>query len=905
MSRKSYRAQSKKVQKLGRDGLVEQDKATGQEKRISQRIADVSFAPDRSPEQAAGRASSRRIPAQGRRRRRSLPPQSPEPVPPAAGDVPDAPEAAPVMRQAGDTPAMVPPLKSGGRAANKRRQRKRAKHHPQRLHPSFTEDCPDGGRLQFEPGHDPPADTADAGTQPEEPAVPRGVNDAPMRARPAGKCIPSSTPCQSRNSGRLQFEAEHTPASAAFDTRTRQAAEDAACAPAVEPTRRQQKQYQKAERRVEKSAHRLEKAQSKLPAHRRAHLEKKYDANTGRVRRRLRFESEVEPEVITPSLPAQAGHMVKTAALMKLHSKFREAERDNTAVEAAHKAEFAAERSAGRFLRWNKQRLRSKPYRAVRQAEQRLRTDQTRLAWQTALRDNPDLRRKNLLAKWIQKQKIKRKYAQAARAAQRTAQRTQQAVTVTGKIIRAIQQHIAAHRSALLIAALLALVIAFFSTGMASCTAMLSSVQSTYISATYLADEQEICNAELYFTELETDLELDIANTETACPGYDEYRYNIGEISHNPYELMSYLSAVYGAFTFEQARPEIERLFREKYQLTRTLITETRYDSEDNPYEWRVLQTTLTVKRLGDIIADSLPPGEQTDRYNVYMQTCGNRQAFANPFDFPWLDCVSSGYGWRVHPISGEKDLHRGVDIAAAQGTPILAVHNGRVVSAGDAGGYGLCIVIEDEKGYQSRYAHCSSLSVSAGQEVRRGDMIGAVGSTGNSTGPHLHLEVMLNGEYLNPCYFVDTGGSVETAGPTIPVYSGKPVDGDTYAAMIAEAEKYLGFPYVWGGASPATSFDCSGYVSWVINHSGWDYGRLVVRDLERICTPVSSADAQPGDLVFFIGTYDVSHSGPTHVGIYVGDGRFIHCGDPISYASLNSPYWTDHFYGFGRLPEP
>lgn len=239
------------------------------------------------------------------------------------------------------------------------------------------------------------------------------------------------------------------------------------------------------------------------------------------------------------------------------------------------------------------------------------------------------------------------------------------------------------------------------------------------------------------------------------------------------------------------------------------MIVETRYDDDGDPYDWYVLQTTLTVRPLSAVAQSHLSPGEQTDRYGVYMQTYGNRQAFGNPFDFSWLGNVSSGYGWRVHPISGEKSLHRGIDLAVAQGTPILAVQDGRVVSAGDAGSYGLCVVIEDDKGYQSRYAHCSSLNVSAGQEVKRGDVIAAVGSTGNSTGPHLHLEVMLNGEYLNPYFFVDNGDDGTGAipgtpgGPAIPDYSGEPMGDGSFEAMLHEAEKFLGWPYVWGGSSP------------------------------------------------------------------------------------------------------
>ena len=920
MSREQYRARGKKVRKLGRDGLVEQDKATGREERISQRTADVSFGPDRSPEQDL----IQRNPAQGKKRRqRPRPSPPPEPSQPAAGDTLDEPEIIPAMRQADDVPAMATPPISDGRMANKHRQQKRAS----RLNPDAPShfkatDDRDGGRLQFEPGHDPPADTASQDDV--EPTAPRGADSAPVRERPPGRPVPLPMKRRTKGGGRLQFEEERTPLPADSDIRTRRAEGADASAPvesqphgdtpapqpdsdpAVGQTRRQRKQYEKAERRVEQSGRRLEKAQAKLPTHRLARIQQEYDANTGKVRHRLQFETEIEPEVVNPSIPARAGRTLKTAAVMKFHSQLRESERDNTALEAAHKGEFAAERGAGRFLRWNKQRLRSKPYRAVRQAEHRLQNDQTKLAWQTALRDNPELRRKNALAKWVQRRQIKRKYAQAAREAQKTAQHTQEVMTTTGKIIRAVQQYAAAHKSALLVVALMVLVIALFSAGLASCTAMLSGGQSAYLSATYMSDEQDICNADLYFTELETDLQLDIASTEANNPGYDEYRYNIGDISHNPYELMSYLSAAYGVFTFEQVRPELDRLFGEKYQLTRTPVTETRYDDDGNPYEWRVLQTTLTVRRLGDMISASLTPGEQTDLYAVYMQTYGNRQAFSNPFDFPWLGYVSSGYGWRVHPISGEKNLHRGVDIAAAQGTAIKAIHDGRVVSAGNAGSYGLCVVIEDDKGYQSRYAHCSTLSVSAGQEVKRGDVIGAVGSTGDSTGPHLHLEVMLNGEYLNPYYFVDTGGIGQPTGPTIPSYSGEPLSDDRFAAMLAEAEKYLGYPYVWGGASPATSFDCSGFVSWVINHSGWNYGRLGVMGLEDVCTPVSAADAKPGDLVFFIGTYDAPYPNrPTHVGIYVGGGMMIHCGDPISYANLNAPYWVNHFYGFGRLPEP
>ncbi len=835
MSRGRYRGKSKRIQKLGRDGLVEQDKATGEERRVSQRTADVSFGPDRTPDQGLARSA----PDKEKKRR--------QPPPPPVGDSGNKIEPSPAMRGADDVPAQPPPPVKDSGQSRKRRQGQKLR---QKMAASTVGSQPEGRRLRFE-AEGTPAQDQDTGQE-----------------RP-----------------RLRFEED--------SASTPGAGGEPAAPP---PPRRQQRRYERAERRVAQSERRLERAQAQLPTKRRARLEQEYDANSGKVRRCLRFEEEVLPEHMASSLSAQAGRTLKAAVVIKLHGKFREVERQNVAVEAAHKGESAAERATGRFLRWNKRRLAQ---------------DRAELAWQTALRDHPELRRQNALSRWMQRRKLKRKYAKAAREVQKTAQHTQQAATVLGKIARAARQYVAAHKSALLIVAMLALVISFFSSGLASCTAMLSGGQSAFLSATYLANEQDICSAELYFTELETDLQLNINGTAASFPGYDEYRYSVGEISHNPYELMAYLATRYDPFTFEQVHPELDRLFGEKYQLTRTPITETRYDENEQPYQWKVLKTTLTVRRWADLMGETLGQGEQADRYSAYMQTLGGRQAFANPFDFPWLGSVSSPYGWRVHPVSGEKDLHRGVDIAAAQGTPVAAIQDGRVVSAGNAGSYGLCVVIEDGKGYQSRYAHCSSLAVSAGQEVKRGDVIGAVGSTGDSTGPHLHLEVMLNGEYLNPYYFVDTGGYDSAlpgtpGGPVIPDDPGEAMGGDRFQAMLAVAEQYLGYPYVWGGTNPATSFDCSGYVSWVVNHSGWSYGRLGVMGLEDICTPVSAANAKPGDLVFFIGTYDAPYPNrPTHVGIYVGGGRMIHCGDPISYANINTPYWQEHFYGFGRLPEP
>ncbi len=990
MSRERFQAREKKVQKMGRDGLVEHNRATGEEKRVSQRTADAAFDRARPTEREDIRRPAVRGADTGKKRKQPRPaPETraeqtevlltPEYLADATAEPP--PDAPATMRGAVDMPLLdAPAAEEPTPAPVRKHPQKRGKTSKKKQSTKFAEHAarPDseektamrgvegapapkrrtsegGSRLQFD--KEEPADTTadrtaikkrQASKLTEHAAKPdsretssmRGADDAPVTKRhiseggsrlrfdkeePADTTA-DRTAIKKRQTAKLAEHAAKPEDKAKSEDKlksggnpkaggtrlkfedTAKDSETAGDAAPDAPTR-QQKKYNKAVRRTERADRRVEQAQMKLPAKRRLHMERQPDEASGKMKRRLRFEEEVLPEYRRPSLLSRGAGAVKMAAVIKLHSKIREYERDNVALESAHKSELVAEQGVGRVLRWERNRRRAKPYRTLRKAQQKAARAHTDLAWQTALRDNPELQRKNALAKWVQKQKIKRKYAQAAHEAKQSAKFTQNVLTATGKIARAIAQYAAAHKAVFLAVAMLALVVMFFATGLTSCTAMLSGFQSSYISASYMADEGEICQSDLYYTEKETDLQIDIDNTEENYPGYDEYRYNIGEISHNPYELLGYLSTAFNAFTFAGVQSEIDRIFSEQYTLTREVIVETRYDDDGDPYDWYVLQTTLTVRPLSAVAQSHLSPGEQTDRYGVYMQTYGNRQAFGNPFDFSWLGNVSSGYGWRVHPISGEKSLHRGIDLAVAQGTPILAVQDGRVVSAGDAGSYGLCVVIEDDKGYQSRYAHCSSLNVSAGQEVKRGDVIAAVGSTGNSTGPHLHLEVMLNGEYLNPYFFVDNGDDGTGAipgtpgGPAIPDYSGEPMGDGSFEAMLHEAEKFLGWPYVWGGSSPSTSFDCSGYVSWVINQSGvGSVGRQTAQGLYNLCTPVSSANAQPGDLIFFTGTY--SSPGPvSHVGIYVGGGRFIHCGDPISYANTGSPYWSAHLYGYGRLP--
>ena len=320
-------------------------------------------------------------------------------------------------------------------------------------------------------------------------------------------------------------------------------------------------------------------------------------------------------------------------------------------------------------------------------------------------------------------------------------------------------------------------------------------------------------------------------------------------------------------------------------------------DGDYEPYDWHILNINLTAKSF-TMVAYTRMDDEQREFYRLYMQTKGNRQYLDSPFDFNWLPYVSSYYGYRVHPIFGDKNYHMGLDIGIAEGTEILAGHDGRVMTAAYDSGYGNYVVLDDGNGLVSKYAHCSSLLVSAGQTVQVGDVIALVGNTGNSTGPHLHLEIIMNGQYLNPLYFAETND--DGSGP---VYGdpGMPMGDSTYGELIRVAEQYLGFPYVWGGSSPSSSFDCSGFICWIFKEAGVrDVGRTTAQGLYNLSTPVSPEDAQPGDLVFFQGTYSTTDT-VTHVGLYVGGNMMLHAGNPIGYVEFDSRYGS-HFYSFGRL---
>ena len=682
----------------------------------------------------------------------------------------------------------------------------------------------------------------------------------------------------------------------------------------------------KARRKAERTAEKLEQAENRLPARRKLRMETSSDPDTGKAKKRLKFEKEVKFQRAhvkgpAPMRPVKAG---ANTAIGYAHKKIYQAENENVGIKAAHRTELVSESG----LRMAYHRHKTAPYRRVAKLQQRSARANARLAYRQTLQDNPELK-KNLLARMWQKQKIKRQYAKAAREAKKAGKRAKDTAVTTEKIaagvVHAVKRHPVICGIVLLLLLVFFLITSLFSSFSNIGTGGLGSLAAS----TYLADDADINNAELIYTEWETDLQMQINRVESDRPGYDEYRYNIGPIEHDPYVLMGYLTSAYQDFTYAQIESVLRELFNGQYSLSFSEETEIRYRTETSidpetgeeteeevPYEWHILNVTLTSTPLENLVVSRMD-ADQKEICEILLQTKGNRQYVKNVFGTNWLPYVTSYYGYRVHPISGEKNYHTGVDIGMPQGTEILAGHDGTVTLAGNAGGYGLCVAIEGEayEGHSltTKYGHCSQILVSVGQEVKAGDVIAKVGSTGNSTGPHLHLEVLVDGQYMNPMYFADTGDTSERHLPEVSAGGGgnyfnydvppEALADEKFAAMLAEAEKYLGYPYVWGGASPSTSFDCSGYVSWVVNHCGvgWNFGRLTADGLLGVCTPVSSADARPGDLIFFQGTYNTS--GASHVGIYVGNGMMIHCGDPISYANINTSYWQQHFYTFGRLP--
>jgi len=815
------------------------------------------------------------------------PPQAQESLPDGSAPARDAPlrhEHAP--RSAPDRPGR---LRFGGAPAALKETPRRKPASPDAA--KYTPpDAATGGDSVTPAATQPAADSPTAAAQmpdaavPDAPAVPAREPVNPTAKPGAGHGSERSQP---KKPGKLQFTKDETPPSS-----------DATPSDKKPPGRKLEKAQYKAER----SGQKLEKARKNLPKKRSVRMDKTFDEKSGKAKRKFRFEEEVKSqhEHIKGPLPTRPVKAGANAAIGYGHRKIYQVEHENVGTQAAHKAELLAEGGLRSAYRLHK----TAPYRKVEKLERRTTKLNIKASYQQALHDNPKLN-SNMLSRAAHKRKIKKEYAKAAREAKKTAQSVKKTGDVIGKAGQAVVRAVTRHPAVFGIIASLFLLVVIISSLFTSCSNMASGIGSSVMAISYLAEDADVDNAELYYTEWETDLQMQIGRAESDYPSYDEYRYQADNIGHNPYELMSYLTVAYQDFRYTDVEAVLRQIFAEQYQLTFTPSVETRYadptDADDDgdyePYDWHVLTVTLTSRSFTDVIYSRMS-ADQLQHYNLLMRSKGARQYAGSTFDFNWLPYATSYYGYRVHPTSGAKDYHKGIDIGVPTGTDIHAAHDGIIATGYDAGGYGYYITLTGADGLVTKYAHCDSLLVSAGQAVKAGDVIAKSGNSGNSTGPHLHFEVIKNGQYLNPLYFSQTNDS--GAGP---VYGdpGAPMGDGSYAALIAEAERHLGKPYVWGTSGP-NSFDCSGFVCSVLNQSGVaSVGRTTAQGLYNICTPVSPADAQPGDLIFFTGTYSAA-TPVTHVGIYVGGGIMIHCGNPIQYTSINTSYWQSHFYSFGRL---
>ena len=546
-------------------------------------------------------------------------------------------------------------------------------------------------------------------------------------------------------------------------------------------------------KRVKKAEAKADKAQAKIPKKTVVKKERGFDPATGKVKTQLRFE-----EVDKKKPPSKLTHAVQDAPanliLSQVHREVRQSEDDNVGVEAAHKVEQAVE-SGGRLVQSANRAHQLKPYRAAIRAEKKLERANLDALQKKAEIDSPT---SNPVSKWQQKQAIKKQYAaakhnQAAQTTAKAAENTAKAAKKAAEKAEKAGKYVWEHRRGFAIAAAILLMLAFLLNGLSSCSVIMDGVGSGIAASTYPSQDADMLGAEAQYCEMEAELQRYL-DTYESTHNYDEYHFDLDTIEHDPYVLISMITALHqGEWTLDEVQGTLQMLFDRQYILTEDVVVETRYRTETDtwtdadgnthtdtyqvPYDYYICTVTLENFNLSHVPVYIMSE-EQLGMYATYMATLGNRP-----------------------------DLFPG-------------------------------------SGYIGKYVEGSYTDYDIPPEA---------------------------------------------------------LDDEVFAAIIKEAEKYLGYPYVWGGSSPSTSFDCSGFVSWVINHSGWDVGRLGAQGLCNICTPVSSANVKPGDLVFFTGTYDTP--GVSHVGIYVGNNMMIHCGDPISYANLNSSYWQSHFYRYGRLP--
>ena len=503
--------------------------------------------------------------------------------------------------------------------------------------------------------------------------------------------------------------------------------------------------------------------------------------------------------------PKNPGNLAADALSAKTHQSVRNADQDNNSgVEAAHFTEGSAEgaaRAGSRFQYGRKLRQ----YKKLERLEKKADKDAVDSIFAERMKSDPQAG-SNFFSRWRQKQAIKKEYAAAkagAAAAENTAAGTAKAAQGTASMTEKAFQFVQSHSHIIIGIAAVGLLVLVIAGSVSSCSVLINGGGNVVLGTSYTAEDEDLKGVETDYTKLEDKLRKQIDRIETDHPGYDEYRYNLEEIGHNPYELASLLTVEFENYTRSQVQARLQSIFEAQYELKLVEKVEIRTRKETrvgyryNPitgtghtytyqvtvqYEYKILNVTLLNRGVDYVARNSGLTDDQLQRYEVTLECRGNRD-----------------------------DLFAGIAFATPDG----------------------------------------------------------VGSSG---------------EYQN----YDIPGEALTD--------------EKFRKMITEAEKYLGYPYVWGGSSPSTSFDCSGFVSWVINHcgNGWNVGRQTANGLMGKCDIIPKSEAKPGDLIFFQKTYNTS--GASHVGIYVGNGMMIHCGNPISYASIETSYWRQHYYCMGRI---
>ena len=566
-------------------------------------------------------------------------------------------------------------------------------------------------------------------------------------------------------------------------------------------------ELKKAIQKADKKADKLDKAEAKIPKKTVKHKERVVDAE-GRVTTRLYFE-----EVDKKKPPSKLSHAVTAAPINSVvttaHREVRQSEDDNVGVESAHKVEEVAEGGV-RMVDSAYRSHKLKPYREAAKAEAAADKANLNALNKQAKKQNPEFS-SNPYSRWQQKRAIKKEYAaaKAGKSASNTikaSETTAKAAKTAAKETKKTSEFIARHKKGFLIVGGIGLMLVFMLNVMSSCSILVQSGVSAFGATTYPVEDSDMLAAEAQYCALEAELQEYLDNYERTHD-YDEYHYDLDDIEHDPYVLLSAITALHGGeWTIDEVGGTIQMLFEKQYILTETVETETRYRTET-----RTGTTTYTDPDTGETV---------TEEYEYEVQV-----------PYTYYICTVELENFNLSHV------------------PVYIMSHDQL----------------------SMYATYMS-------------------TLGNRP------DLFPSSSYVNAYY--DTEYEVYE----IPAEA---LSDPQFAAMIEEAEKYLGFPYVWGGSSPSTSFDCSGFVSYVLNNCGvgWNVGRLGASGLLGICTRVSSANVQPGDLIFFEGTYDTT--GASHVGIYVGNNMMIHCGDPIQYARIDTSYWQSHFLAFGRLPSP